>query len=62
MKHGIGLSGIGHNVHSCPITGEAIMGCGLQFTTARWKQLDDKIAKEDGVSMYVPSSAGIVSD
>ncbi len=40
MKHGIGLGGIGRNIHSYPTTGEAIMGCGLQFINARWKRLD----------------------
>jgi pyruvate/2-oxoglutarate dehydrogenase complex dihydrolipoamide dehydrogenase (E3) component len=37
ITHGIGLSGIGRNIHSYPTTGEAIMGCGLQFLNARWK-------------------------
>ena len=45
MKHGIGLSGIGRNIHSYPTTGEAIMGCGLQFINARWKRLDDFATK-----------------
>jgi len=40
MKHGIGLSGIGRNIHSYPTTGEAVMGCGLQFINSRWKRLD----------------------
>jgi pyruvate/2-oxoglutarate dehydrogenase complex dihydrolipoamide dehydrogenase (E3) component len=39
MRHGIGLSGIGRNIHSYPTTGEALMGCGLQFINARWEQL-----------------------
>lgn len=40
MKHGIGLDGIGRNVHSYPTTGEAVMGCGLQFINSRWERLD----------------------
>jgi len=40
MKHNIGLDGIGRNIHSYPTTGEAVMGCGLQFINARWKRLD----------------------
>ena len=40
MKHDIGLDGIGRNIHSYPTTGEAVMGCGLQFINARWKRLD----------------------
>jgi pyruvate/2-oxoglutarate dehydrogenase complex dihydrolipoamide dehydrogenase (E3) component len=39
MKHGIGLSGTGRNIHSYPTNG--IMGCGLQSIIARWKRLDD---------------------
>ena len=41
MKHGIGLSGIGRNIHSYPTTGEAVMGCGLQYINSRWKRLDN---------------------
>lgn len=41
MKHGIGLSGIGRNIHSYPTTGEAIMGCGLQYINSKWKRLGD---------------------
>mmetsp|Transcript_25033 Transcript_25033/g.51178 ORF Transcript_25033/g.51178 Transcript_25033/m.51178 type:complete len:668 (+) Transcript_25033:59-2062(+) len=40
MKHGIGLDGIGRNIHSYPTTGEAVMGCGLQFINSKWKRLD----------------------
>jgi len=40
MKHGIGLDGIGRNIHCYPTTGEAIMGCGLQFINSKWKRLD----------------------
>ena len=37
IKHGIGLDGLGRNIHSYPTLGEAVMGCGLQFINARWK-------------------------
>merc|ERR1719199_311312 len=40
MKHNIGLDGIGRNIHSYPTTGEAVMGCGLQFINSKWKRLD----------------------
>ena len=40
MKHGIGLDGIGRNIHSYPTTGEAVMGCGIQFINKSWKRLD----------------------
>eukprot|EP00547_Thalassionema_nitzschioides_P002988 CAMPEP_0194204934 /NCGR_PEP_ID=MMETSP0156-20130528/4329_1 /TAXON_ID=33649 /ORGANISM="Thalassionema nitzschioides, Strain L26-B" /LENGTH=522 /DNA_ID=CAMNT_0038931079 /DNA_START=114 /DNA_END=1682 /DNA_ORIENTATION=+ len=40
MKHGIGLGGIGRNIHAYPTTGEALMGAGLQFINSRWKRLD----------------------
>jgi len=36
MKHGIGLDGLGRNIHSYPTLGEAVMGCGLQFINSRW--------------------------
>jgi pyruvate/2-oxoglutarate dehydrogenase complex dihydrolipoamide dehydrogenase (E3) component len=41
MKHGIGLGRIGHNIHSYPMTGESLMGCGLQSINAKWKRLDN---------------------
>jgi pyruvate/2-oxoglutarate dehydrogenase complex dihydrolipoamide dehydrogenase (E3) component len=41
MKHGIGLDGIGRNIHSYPTTGESLMGCGLQSINAKWKRLDN---------------------
>lgn len=41
MKHGIGLDGIGRNIHSYPTTGEALMGCGIQSINAKWKRLDN---------------------
>lgn len=40
MKHDIGLDGIGRNIHSYPTTGEAVMGCGIQFINKSWKRLD----------------------
>eukprot|EP00540_Astrosyne_radiata_P000923 CAMPEP_0116824948 /NCGR_PEP_ID=MMETSP0418-20121206/1680_1 /TAXON_ID=1158023 /ORGANISM="Astrosyne radiata, Strain 13vi08-1A" /LENGTH=523 /DNA_ID=CAMNT_0004453375 /DNA_START=427 /DNA_END=1998 /DNA_ORIENTATION=+ len=40
MKHGIGLRGIGRNIHAYPTTGEAVMGCGIQFINSHWERLD----------------------
>lgn len=40
MKHGIGLEGIGRNIHSYPTTGESLMGCGLQFINSKWERMD----------------------
>uniref|UniRef100_A0A7S2XRM9 Mercuric reductase n=1 Tax=Attheya septentrionalis TaxID=420275 RepID=A0A7S2XRM9_9STRA len=40
MKHNIGLDGIGRNIHAYPTTGEAVMGCGLQFINSKWAKLD----------------------
>jgi pyruvate/2-oxoglutarate dehydrogenase complex dihydrolipoamide dehydrogenase (E3) component len=40
MKHGIGLEGLGRNIHSYPTLGEGVMGCGLQFINARWKRMN----------------------
>ena len=40
MKHGIGLKGIGRNIHSYPTTGEAVMGCGVQYINSHWERLD----------------------
>ena len=31
MKNNLGLYAIGRNIHSYPTTGEAVMGCGLQY-------------------------------
>ena len=36
MKHGIGLEGLGRNIHSYPTLGEGVMGCGLQFINSNW--------------------------
>jgi len=36
MKHGIGLEGLGRNIHSYPTLGEGVMGCGLQFINSKW--------------------------
>lgn len=41
MKHGIGLAGIGRNIHSYPTTGEAVMGCGIQYINSKWKRLEN---------------------
>lgn len=40
MRHGIGLAGIGRNIHSYPTTGEALMGAGLQYINSKWARLD----------------------
>ena len=40
MRHNIGLSGIGRNIHAYPTTGEALMGAGLQYINSKWKRLD----------------------
>ncbi len=39
MKYGIGIEGLGRNIHSYPTLGEAVMGCGLQFINARWETM-----------------------
>lgn len=39
MKNGIGLDGIGRNVHSYPTLGEGVMGCGLQYVNSRWETM-----------------------
>lgn len=39
IKHGIGLEGIGRNIHSYPTTGESLMGCGLQFINSKWERM-----------------------
>jgi pyruvate/2-oxoglutarate dehydrogenase complex dihydrolipoamide dehydrogenase (E3) component len=38
MKNNIGLRAIGRNVHSYPTTGEAVMGCGIQYINANWER------------------------
>lgn len=40
MKNNIGLRAIGRNIHSYPTTGEAVMGCGIQYINANWERLD----------------------
>jgi len=40
MKNDIGLRAIGRNIHSYPTTGEAVMGCGIQFINSHWQRLD----------------------
>lgn len=40
MKNKIGLYAIGRNIHSYPTTGEAVMGCGVQYINAHWERLD----------------------
>lgn len=40
IKCSISLDGIGRNIHCYPTTGEAVMGCGLQFINANWKRLN----------------------
>ena len=40
MKNGIGLYAIGRNIHSYPSTGEAVMGCGVQYINSHWKRLE----------------------
>jgi pyruvate/2-oxoglutarate dehydrogenase complex dihydrolipoamide dehydrogenase (E3) component len=40
MKNNIGLKAIGRNIHSYPTTGEAVMGCGIQYINSHWKRLD----------------------
>jgi pyruvate/2-oxoglutarate dehydrogenase complex dihydrolipoamide dehydrogenase (E3) component len=42
IKHNIGLSGIGRNIHAYPTTGEALMGAGIQYINSRWKMLNEK--------------------
>ena len=38
-KAGLTMQDLGRNVHPYPTTGEAVMGCGLQWINARWKTL-----------------------
>lgn len=40
MKNKIGLRAIGRNIHAYPTTGEAVMGCGIQYINAHWARLD----------------------
>lgn len=40
MKNNLGLRAIGRNIHSYPTTGEAVMGCGLQYINSKWERLD----------------------
>lgn len=40
MKNNIGLKAIGRNIHSYPTTGEAVMGCGIQFINSHWETFD----------------------
>ena len=40
MKNNIGLRGIGRNIHSYPTTGEAVMGCGIQYINSHWERLN----------------------
>jgi pyruvate/2-oxoglutarate dehydrogenase complex dihydrolipoamide dehydrogenase (E3) component len=40
IKNEIGLRAIGRNIHAYPTTGEAVMGCGIQYINSHWKRLD----------------------
>lgn len=40
IKHKLGLRAIGRNIHAYPSTGEAVMGCGIQYINSHWKRLD----------------------
>lgn len=40
IKNKIGLRAIGRNIHSYPTTGEAVMGCGVQFINSKWDTLN----------------------
>jgi pyruvate/2-oxoglutarate dehydrogenase complex dihydrolipoamide dehydrogenase (E3) component len=40
MKNNLGLRAIGRNIHSYPTTGEAVMGCGIQYINSHWERLD----------------------
>ena len=42
IKHGIGLEGVGRNIHSYPTLGEAVMGCGLQYINSKWATFGDE--------------------
>lgn len=40
MKNNLGLYAIGRNIHSYPTTGEAVMGCGLQYINKHLPRFD----------------------
>eukprot|EP00534_Pseudo-nitzschia_fraudulenta_P000042 CAMPEP_0201122344 /NCGR_PEP_ID=MMETSP0850-20130426/6009_1 /ASSEMBLY_ACC=CAM_ASM_000622 /TAXON_ID=183588 /ORGANISM="Pseudo-nitzschia fraudulenta, Strain WWA7" /LENGTH=522 /DNA_ID=CAMNT_0047389013 /DNA_START=213 /DNA_END=1781 /DNA_ORIENTATION=- len=40
MKNNLGLYAIGRNIHSYPTTGEAVMGCGLQYVNKHLPRFD----------------------
>ena len=40
IKNQIGLRAIGRNIHSYPTTGEAVMGCGIQYINSHWEILN----------------------
>jgi pyruvate/2-oxoglutarate dehydrogenase complex dihydrolipoamide dehydrogenase (E3) component len=39
IKYNISLRQIGRNIHSYPTTGEAVMGCGIQYINSQWEKL-----------------------
>lgn len=40
IKNNIGLFAVGRNIHAYPTTGEAVMGCGIQFINSHWKRIN----------------------
>eukprot|EP00536_Pseudo-nitzschia_multiseries_P013313 jgi/Psemu1/245209/estExt_Genewise1.C_5600013 len=40
MKNNLGLHAIGRNIHSYPTTGEAVMGCGVQYINKNLPRFD----------------------
>ncbi|CAB9508362.1 Dihydrolipoyl dehydrogenase [Seminavis robusta] len=40
IKNNIGLYAIGRNIHSYPTTGEAVMGCGVQYINSKLPRFD----------------------
>jgi pyruvate/2-oxoglutarate dehydrogenase complex dihydrolipoamide dehydrogenase (E3) component len=40
MKNNLGLHAIGRNIHAYPTTGEAVMGCGVQYINKHLPRLD----------------------
>lgn len=40
IKNNVGLRAIGRNIHSYPTTGEAVMGCGVQYINSKWDTLN----------------------
>jgi pyruvate/2-oxoglutarate dehydrogenase complex dihydrolipoamide dehydrogenase (E3) component len=40
MKNNVGLRAIGRNIHAYPTTGEAVMGCGIQYINKNWERLN----------------------